>query len=127
MRSWAACGVLGLLAATLGLACTGSPGDAAGKPAPSTHTITIEAVSYAPAALTVNVGDRIVWVNKDPFPHTATSPAAGFDSKEIGADAGSWTFTTQHAGDFPYVCTLHPTMKGVLHVRQPGTTAPPER
>ncbi|HET7220455.1 MAG TPA: hypothetical protein VFJ02_20525, partial [Vicinamibacterales bacterium] len=83
MRASVARGALVLVAAALGQSCSSDPGAAASKPAPSTHTITIEAVSYAPATLTVNVGDTVAWVNKDPFAHTATSQAAGFDSKEI--------------------------------------------
>jgi plastocyanin len=52
-------------------------------------------------------------VNRDPFPHTATS--AKFDSKDI-APGASWTFTAKAPGELPYVCTLHPTMKGTLRV-----------
>jgi plastocyanin len=73
----------------------------------------MEAVSYAPAALAVRAGDTVVWVNRDPFPHTATSTA--FDSAVIPADA-SWRYTARTRGEFPYVCTLHPTMKGTLRV-----------
>jgi plastocyanin len=31
----------------------------------------------------VKAGDTVVWVNKDPFPHTVTSQAGGCDSPEI--------------------------------------------
>ena len=117
VRAWMRGGALVLAAAASGAACRRDSGAAARAPAPATHTITIEAVSYAPTVVTVNVGDAVVWVNKDPFPHTATSTAAGFDSKEIGGDAGSWTYTATRSGDFPYVCTLHPTMTGVLRVK----------
>ena len=37
-------------------------------------------------------GDTIVWVVKDLVPHTATSKAGGFDSKDIQADK-SWRNT----------------------------------
>jgi plastocyanin len=117
MRGWRTCGALAVAAATLGSGCRSDRGAAARKPAPSTHTVTIEAVSYAPQSLTVNVGDTVVWLNKDPFPHTATSSAGNFDSREIAGDGASWAFTTTRAGDFPYTCTLHPTMTGVLHIK----------
>lgn len=100
------------LAVTVATACGRDPGAVA-----VTHTITIEGVSYAPPSVTVNAGDRIIWVNKDPYPHTATSPAAALDSREIAGDGGSFTFTAAQRGDFTYVCTLHPTMTGVLHVK----------
>jgi plastocyanin len=81
------------------------------------HTITIESMSFQPQTLTIKAGDSIVWINKDPFPHTATSKEGGFDSGEIATEK-SWKLTPQRSqrGEFPYACTLHPTMKGVLRV-----------
>jgi plastocyanin len=83
---------------------------------PVTHTVTIDGMQYQPAALTVRVGDTIVWVNTDPFPHTITSsPAGAFDSGDVAAGA-SWQFTARTAGAFPYLCKYHPTMTGTLTV-----------
>jgi plastocyanin len=62
---------------------------------PTTHTVTIEGTKFTSGDLTVAVGDSIVWLNKDPYPHTATK-----------------------AGDFAYTCSIHPSMKGTLHVRK---------
>ena len=81
----------------------------------STHTVTIEGMRFQPESITVAPGDTIVWVNKDLVPHTATSEAGGFDSEEIQAEK-SWRYTIQDKGDFAYVCTFHPTMKGTLRV-----------
>jgi plastocyanin len=81
-----------------------------------THTVTIEGTSFQPAQLTVAAGDIVVWVNKDPFPHTATSKAGGFDSESIAPDK-SWKLTTVKKGEFDYLCTLHPTMKARLTVK----------
>ena len=64
----------------------------------------------------VNVGDSIVWTNKDPFPHTVTANGGAFDSKQLAA-AKTWTYRAQKKGDYPYVCTLHPTMSGTIHVK----------
>jgi plastocyanin len=102
-----------LVAALPGLSSCGSQ---PGAPPHTTHTVSLEGVSFQPADLTVNVGDTVVWVNKDPFPHTATASGAHFDSKEIPAEK-SWTYTPTAAGEFPYVCTYHPTMKGMLRVK----------
>ena len=79
-----------------------------------THEIVVQAFQYLPATLKVRRGDVVVWVNKDPLPHTVTAPGA-FDSKSIG-ESRSWRLTTQRAGTFAYVCTLHSNMKGVLEV-----------
>jgi len=80
-----------------------------------THTVTIEGAAFSPTSLTIAAGDAVQWVNKDPYPHTATSTGKGFDSGNIAADK-SWKVTLDRRGEFPYVCSLHVTMKGVVKV-----------
>jgi plastocyanin len=79
------------------------------------HTVVIDAVKYEPAALTVSRGETVVWINKDPFPHTVTARGA-FDSRDI-ASGKSWKLTARKPGIYEYVCTLHPGMKGTLTVK----------
>jgi plastocyanin len=99
----------------LALAMRGrASGAAAGAREAKTHTITIEATSFIPDRLTVAAGDTVVWVNKDPFPHTATS-AGEFDSGGIDPEK-SWKFAAAKKGSFDYICTFHPTMKARLTV-----------
>ena len=97
---------------------TMAPGAAAQnkKAKPATHTVTIDASAFKPVDLTVKAGDTVVWVNKDFFPHTATSKAASFDSGDL-APAKSWKYVTKKKGDFPYICSIHPSMRGTLHVK----------
>jgi plastocyanin len=109
MRTATFAAVLSLTLVTIGLA-------ASERATPQTHTVIMEGMRFQPEALTVAVGDTIVWVNKDMVPHTATSDAGGFDSKDIGGGL-SWTYTASSKGDFPYLCTFHPSMKAVLHVK----------
>jgi plastocyanin len=96
------------------LLCSIGPSPAAPAAKPATHTVVMEGVSFQPAVLTIRVGDSVVWLNKDPFPHTATS--SSFDSKIIAAEQ-SWRYTPKASGEFPYVCIFHPTMKGALRVK----------
>lgn len=105
------------LVAALGLVMVSmAPGIAAGAAKPATHTVTIDGTKFDRADLTVMAGDSIEWVNKDPYPHTATSKAGGFDSREM-APGKAWKYTAKKKGDFAYICTLHPSMKGTLHVK----------
>jgi plastocyanin len=91
-------------------------GDARRSAAAATsYTVAIDGVAFAPATLAVKVGETVVWVNKDPFPHTVMSQIGGFDSPDIAPDQ-SWSYRTTRAGVFPYLCTLHPTMHGTLTV-----------
>ena len=84
--------------------------------AAETHTILMEGVAFVPQTLTVKPGDVVVWVNKDLFPHTATAQNREFDSGEI-APGKTWKYIAEKPGEFSYVCTLHPTMKGTLTVK----------
>jgi plastocyanin len=83
---------------------------------PVTHTVTIENMQFNPAALTVKRGERVVWVNKDLFPHTVTADNRSFDSGSIGANA-SWSYVARRKGEYAYSCTFHPTMHGKLTVQ----------
>jgi plastocyanin len=82
----------------------------------ATRTVAIDGTRFQPEDIAVEAGDSIVWVNRDPFPHTVTSRAAGFDSQEI-APGKSWTYKASAKGEITYICTLHPTMKGALKVK----------
>src|SRR5512132_2699158 len=98
------------------VACAGlliAAGAAAAPRKPVRHPVTMEAVAFQPADLTVNVGDTIVWTNNDPFPHTVKAQSGTFASKQV--DAGkAFTYRALKKGDYPYVCTLHPTMSGTV-------------
>jgi plastocyanin len=80
-----------------------------------TFTVIMDGTAFAPTALTVRSGDTVVWVNRDLFPHTATSKGGHFDSTQIPVGA-TWAFVARVKGDFTYVCTLHPSMVGTLRV-----------
>ena len=80
------------------------------------HTVVIENMQFTPAELSVHRGERIVWVNKDLFPHTATAASHAFDSGGIAAGS-SWTYVAGKAGEYAYGCTFHPTMKAILKVQ----------
>lgn len=107
---------LALVVAAVGLvAGTISPPAAVGAPKSPAHTVAIDGTSFTPQTITVKAGSTVVWENKDPFPHTATSAEAGFDSIAI-QPGKSWKYTATKKGEFSYVCQLHPTMKATLRV-----------
>jgi len=105
-----------VFAAGLTLLCWSmGPAAAADAPKAATLTVAIDGTAFQPAMLTVKAGDSVTWVNKDPFPHTVTSAAGGFDSREI-APGKSWKYTAAKKGEFTYVCIFHPTMSATLKV-----------
>jgi len=84
--------------------------------APVIHKVAIDGTQFQRLDITIKEGDTVEWENRDPFPHTATATDGTFDSKEI-APGKTWTYTPRAKGDIAYVCTLHPTMKGVIRVQ----------
>lgn len=72
-------------------------------------------MQFSPVTVEVAKGGTIQWTNHDMVPHTATSAEFG-DSGMVTAGA-SWQHTFKQAGEFPYGCTLHPTMKGTVIVK----------
>ena len=92
-------------------------GSSAAAPA-STVDVNIAKFAYGPKEITVAPGTKIVWTNHDQTPHTVTSNDKSFASKGLDTDDKfEHTFTSE--GDFSYICTVHPYMTGVVHVRKP--------
>lgn len=81
-------------------------------------------LNFEPAKITVviSINNTIVWVDKDPIPHTVTSTsvpngAKAFDSKTIN-DGDTYTQTLTVPGTYEYYCTFHPGwMKGTIIVK----------
>jgi plastocyanin len=79
--------------------------------------IDITKFAYGPKEITVKPGTRIVWTNHDETPHTVTSNDKSFASKGLDTD-DKFEHTFAAEGDFSYICTVHPFMTGVVHVRK---------
>lgn len=76
-------------------------------------TIAMDGTAFSPSETTSRVGDTVTWINKDPFPHNISFANGGPRSGDVEPDA-RWRFRATTPGTFPYVCTLHPGMKGTL-------------
>ncbi len=76
--------------------------------------VTIDNFTFAPAELTVKVGDTVTWNNHDDIPHTVVS-AGKFRSKAMDTD-GTFSFTFTEVGEYKYFCSLHPHMTGTIKV-----------
>ena len=83
---------------------------------PRTHVVRISQFEFAPAELTVGVGDTVVWRNADLLPHTSAADSGTWSSAELAPDS-SFTFVAADTGRFPYHCAAHPSMRGLLVVR----------
>lgn len=110
-------------------------------PAPAAFAATIDAEitpnsinktddAYAPNPIEANVGDTVVWTNMDSTIHTVTSgnPSDGPTGEFGGTQEeptlvfanGNFEHTFETEGEFPYYCTLHPNMVGLVTVGAGG-------
>ena len=79
-------------------------------------TVTMDHNTFIPGEITVVPGTTVTWVNKEGMPHTVVDLNKGFRSKILAKDA-SFSFTFATAGDYDYLCSIHPNMKGKVIVK----------
>lgn len=113
--------VTALLAAAV-LAGCGSDDAGPGTSTPATPSggvaadaIDIEDFSYKPKDAVVKVGQKIVWTNQDTAPHDVVADDGSFESETL-EQGDEFAYTAEKAGSFPYICSIHPTMKATLTV-----------
>ena len=101
------------------VAAVGATRAAADEPQPdATVRVEITRFAFAPKEVTVAPGTTVVWTNHDLLSHTVSSRDQSFASKGLGRN-DTFQSTVTAEGDFPYVCSVHPFMTGVVHVRKP--------
>jgi plastocyanin len=91
--------------------------------AAASGAVIIENFLYAPATIEIAAGDTVTWTNRDEEPHTATGNGGSFNTGNLGrGESGSHTFSS--AGRFPYICALHPSMRGTVVVAGAAAESP---
>ncbi len=75
------------------------------------EAVTIDMFRFMPATIEIPVGTTVTWTNQELNPHSVVANEGAFESEVLG-DGESFTFTFEEAGSFPYICGLHPNMKG---------------
>jgi plastocyanin len=91
-------------------------GKMAGAEKPGANEVFIDNFSFSPASITVPVGTKITWTNKDDVPHNVVSTAKAFASPVLDTDEKS-SFTFDKAGTFDYYCSIHPRMTAKVIVQ----------
>lgn len=97
------------------------PSEASGNtPAPSGEAVRSERIeianfAYNPDPVTIQVGGKVIWINRDSAPHTATADDGSFDTGTI-EEGKLKSETFKQAGTYPYHCTIHPSMHGTIEV-----------
>ncbi len=81
----------------------------------------MQSSTFQPEEITVAPGTTVTWTNEDGFQHTVTSgtrdqPTELFD--ETVAGGGSFSYTFEEPGTYPYFCSIHPGMEGTVVVEE---------
>ncbi len=89
--------------------------DATPNTASKTYSVEIKDFAFAPTNITVPVGAKITWVNKDEEPHTVVSTSDAFKSRALDTDE-QFSFTFAKPGTYKYFCSVHPKMVATVVV-----------
>lgn len=81
--------------------------------------IEIKDFKYSPTTLRVKSGEKITVTNRDVAGHSVTSNTEGlFDSGVLGKDKSGSITAPNQPGTYPFHCTPHPNITGVLVVEK---------
>lgn len=69
---------------------------------------------FVPEVLTINVGQTVNWINRDPASHTVSSPFLGSNQIEMGQ---AYSFQFIQPGHYHYVSQIDPQMHGEIIVK----------
>ena len=127
---WIIC--VALISSILSSGCNRNNGEAKAEPMLSPPTvmndhdsahervqrITIDNFTYDPRSMTIAAGTKVIWLNRDDVPHTATSTAKprAFDSGTLDTDE-TFAHIFSTPGTYEYYCALHPKMTATIIVK----------
>jgi plastocyanin len=81
-----------------------------------TDAVTIKNYAFGPKSITVKVGTKVTWTNKDSFAHAIKDTATGQTGAQNIDPNASYSHTYTTAGTYPYVCAIHANMHGTVTV-----------
>jgi plastocyanin len=93
-----------------------SRGLALGETGRAAAEITVSGLSFPSDTTRISAGQIVRWINRDPLDHSISFEVEGPPSGPLPAK-GSYAVRFDRPGVYPYHCTPHPFMKGVVVVR----------
>jgi len=94
-----------------------SGGNAAAPSGDAVRAAKVEIVDFAydPDPVTIEGGGKVIWINRDAQPHTATAEGGSFDTGVL-EEGKLKSETFKEPGTYNYVCSIHPQMHGTVEV-----------
>ena len=81
------------------------------------NAIAIKNFAFQPATLTVAVGSKVVWTNRDEEPHLVVSAGGQFPASPALDTGDSYSAVFAKPGVYTYFCSIHPQMVGKIVVK----------
>ena len=111
----AGAGALALAAGLAGCAPAKPPVVASDDSADAAVTVRVIDNAFEPAEITISEGEAVRWVFEGPSSEHDVVAGDGSFVSELMAE-GSYTHVFDEAGDFDYLCSIHPEMRGLITV-----------
>jgi plastocyanin len=86
-------------------------------------TVNVVNMRFNPAAVTVPIGASVTWRFVDEMTHNSTSSQGFWSSGSMGS-GDTFVHTFGSSGSYAYLCTIHPSMRGVVNVPVSASGSP---
>ncbi|HEX8779296.1 MAG TPA: cupredoxin family copper-binding protein [Rhodanobacter sp.] len=106
-----------LVCSTCLLLAMGGWAAAAVADTPKSGQIEIHNFMFMPKTLTVPVGAKVTWINRDEEPHTVVSANGQFAPSKALDSNDRYEISFSKPGTYVYFCTVHPFMTGTIIVK----------
>lgn len=109
--------ILSLLCVGLLTACSGGKPEVVPSDTGADPVVTVYAIDnrYEPASVEIEVGQAVKWVFEGSMEHDVVAEDGSFVS-ELQL-TGEYIHVFEEPGEFPYDCSIHPEMTGIVIVK----------
>ena len=120
VRRFATIAVLAMMGTAAGVTAAHAGGGGHCEPSEGdAGVVELSGACFLPSTLHADAGDAITFVNRDRFAHNVSG--TGWGQYEDLAHGERFTTSFADPGIYPFACTLHPGMNGVVLVGQADT------
>lgn len=78
--------------------------------------------AFNPSTLTIPVDTTVTWKNLDSTTHHIVSDTGVFESTDL-SNGQTFSYSFTQAGNYPYHCSIHPSMTGTIIVTSSQTSS----
>ena len=95
---------------------TDAPAATGGAGSDGAGAVAITGFKFVEADIEVGAGTEVTWTNEDTVAHTVEDSGDLFPESAQLAEGETFSFVYERPGTYPYICGIHPYMKGTVTV-----------